>query len=871
MSTESQQRFYLEYTLEGGYIDHWLIIGPQAIKVGKPEQFDQARRKLAIAEHYYQSESGIVEPPVDQESCQIDDTEFKWTYYGCREDHFVDCSTFCHTWHYLRAWAYSELFLPAALETTLILTSNGPADVWINGQHVHRQAHFHHQDPKSVAFQAALQEGTNEILVRFEEVAARECPYAMALQIADPDEDTAQKAAVRLPTIIEFIERRLDTERIFEYAYIDRPVYTKGNEINLYWQEGMERQINFMFTIQDERRRIYLEGATEPKPGDPVNIGHPARLWEGRYDAVVQPPPLEWWQYHMRYEKRMPLHVLDTEYSESPYGTLAKRRQEALENAAKRENNLFAEIAKFQLGSNGQAGKWDEINVDLILESIDGIDRRGDCSDFYLVGLLGAMYRYMQDEAFPQALKQPLEACVLGFKYWHDEPGVDAMCYTTENHSILFHTCEILAGQLYPDKTFSNAGQTGQWHREKGENLALEWLRTRGRTGFREWDSNCYFEEDLLALTHLLDLAQNVEVRELAAVLIDKLFFILAINSFKGVFGSTHGRTYAPLIQGGQLEATSGITRLMWGMGVWNHHIRGLVSLACSSYELPFIFADMATELPDELWSRERCTGTPEEWQASGSLGPEVNKVTYRTPDGMLCSAQDYHPGEKGYQQHIWQATMGPDAVVFVTHPPCTSEEGAHRPNFWHGNYILPRVAQWKDVLVAVHNVPEPDEAHRASEMGFTHAYFPAYAFDEYAIEGGWAFAKKGDGYLALTATQGIDLIRKGPTAYRELRSYGRQNSWLCHMGRAALDGDFEAFREKVLAMEVDLQPLAATCTSLRGERLSFGWQGPLTVNGEEQAISGFKHIENPYCTAEVGATEIEIRYEEYIFKLDFS
>ena len=24
------------------------------------------------------------------------------------------------------------------------------------------------------------------------------------------------------------------------------------------------------------------------------------------------------------------------------------------------------------------------------------------------------------------------------------------MCYTTENHSILFHTCEVLAGQLYP-------------------------------------------------------------------------------------------------------------------------------------------------------------------------------------------------------------------------------------------------------------------------------------------------------------------------------------------------------------------------------------------------------------------------------------
>ena len=39
--------------------------------------------------------------------------------------------------------------------------------------------------------------------------------------------------------------------------------------------------------------------------------------------------------------------------------------------------------------------------------------------------------------------------------------------------------------------------------------------------------------------------------------------------------------------------------------------------------------------------------------------------MTYKTPDYMLCSAQDWLPGELGYQQHIWQATLGPDAVVF--------------------------------------------------------------------------------------------------------------------------------------------------------------------------------------------------------------
>jgi hypothetical protein len=379
--------------------------------------------------------------------------------------------------------------------------------------------------------------------------------------------------------------------------------------------------------------------------------------------------------------------------------------------------------------------------------------------------------------------------------------------------------------------------------------LALEWLRARGTTGFTEWDSNCYFEEDLLALSHLHDLAEADEVRELAAIVMDKMLFTIAVNSYKGVFGSTHGRTYAPLIKGGQLEATSPITRLLWGMGVWNAHIRGVVALACSEYELPPMIAGIATD-PSEMWHREQ--------------HPGVNKVTYRTADYMLCSAQDYHPGEKGYQQHIWQATLGPDAVVFGSHPPCISEEGAHRPNFWHGNYVLPRVAQWKDVLIAIYNLPEDDW------LGFTHAYFPVYAFDEYVMREGWAFARKGSGYLALTAAQGLELVRRGPSAYRELRSYGRENTWLCHMGQESADGTFSAFQDKVLGLEATLAGLGARCETLRGESVALGWEGPFRVGDEEKPLAGYKHYDGPFCTVDLPASQMDIQYGEYIVRLHF-
>ena len=101
------------------------------------------------------------------------------------------------------------------------------------------------------------------------------------------------------------------------------------------------------------------------------------------------------------------------------------------------------------------------------------------------INVLGMAKRYGGDPAFPESLKAPLEECVLNFRYWADEPGNDAMWFWSENHQILFHTCEILAGQLYPDRVFTNTGQTGEWHREKGERMALSWLHKRGAGGFR--------------------------------------------------------------------------------------------------------------------------------------------------------------------------------------------------------------------------------------------------------------------------------------------------------------------------------------------------------------------------------------------------
>jgi hypothetical protein len=239
--------------------------------------------------------------------------------------------------------------------------------------------------------------------------------------------------------------------------------------------------------------------------------------------------------------------------------------------------------------------------------------------------------------------------------------------------------------------------------------------------------------------------------------------------------------------------------------------------------------------------------------------------VAYKTPDYLLSSAQGWRPGQRGRRELIWQATLGPDALVYTTHPTnCSSAEGRHAA-WWAGNGALPRVAQFKDALFALYQLPADDW------LGFTHAHFPCYAFDEHVLRDGWAFARRGNTYLALHASRGLALIERGQDAYRELRALGSPVAWLCQMGRAALDGNFASFQDCVLASGPRVEGLRVKWTTIRGDDLAFDWTGPFLVNSVEHSLSGYKHHQGPYALAELPATQMDIIYGEDLMRLDLS
>lgn len=260
-----------------------------------------------------------------------------------------------------------------------------------------------------------------------------------------------------------------------------------------------------------------------------------------------------------------------------------------------------------------------QFNIPEFDAALDKISAREDCADFRMNTLLRMLYLDETSQALPADLKQRLKDAVLGFKYWFTEPGEDAMIMWTENHQILFHTSELLAGQLYPDQIFTNSGMTGAEHVAHALPFVREWIAKRGRFGFSEWHSGTYYTEDLAPLVNLVDFAEDQQIATQAAALIDLIAFDFANNYFGGLFATTMGRVYDDSRRGTsaadppQLDSTSRSAWLLLGLGdiedFQNPSNMAAVALATSvKYIPPAILEEIAEATRDSHEHMERAS-----------------------------------------------------------------------------------------------------------------------------------------------------------------------------------------------------------------------------------------------------------------------
>ena len=612
-------------------------------------------------------------------------------------------------------------------------------------------------------------------------------------------------------------------------------------------------------------------------------------------------------------------------YWSHPKKSFEKRRQLYLDYSAARpvtsNKAPFPQIARLELDL--------PIDEEIIRNSIDEIYLQQGGNNFTLGGLIRMKYLYGDGQGISQELKERTNKCLLDFKYWWDEPGRDKRCYHTENHQIVFHAAELLAGQLFKDSIFTNDGKTGLEHMQHARVLLDRWMDFRVRFGFSEWLSNTYFDADLSGLLNLYDFAEDPIIRERAGIVIDIMMFEMGLHSYQGVFGSTHGRTYARLIKGGWSETTASLMKLAFGMGTFtSSSAQGAVSLATSSYRCPNIIQSIASDYSRAITCRERHSLNLEDapgyglsydseldchlyWSIQDYINPniiemsqnitnkygvrdfakydrdkqryedqiaehgkiidpdldyhaltEVNIETTRTPDYLLSCAQDYRAGKPGYQQHIWQATMGIDAMVFTNHP--GSEDEDSRPNYWAGNGIMPRAAKFEDVLVCLYQIP-PDHP-----LPYSHAYFPKNAFDEVIEKDQWIFARKGEGYIALYSQNPTEWKSDEEGQYVDIIASGPENIWICEMGSKKQWREFSSFVDAVNSSEVSCGDLIVNYESPSVGLLQFGWSEPLLVKGEEISLGDYPRFDNPFCQNEFTSKEILIEYKGRKLSLDF-
>ncbi len=238
------------------------------------------------------------------------------------------------------------------------------------------------------------------------------------------------------------------------------------------------------------------------------------------------------------------------------------------------------------------------VHESLIEASLNYIDERYDCADFVLLGIIRLLYQLKGKKLLSKSLIEHAERTVLNFKYSPDEPGIDSMCYWTENHVIMFAANEYLAGRLFPDRNFVNSNMTGREKSARAESRILKWLELRYKTGFSEWLSHIYYDEDITALSNLIDFAPNPTIVKRAEIVLDLLFLDMALNSYRGAFGSSHGRSYGEEKRNAGIESTTDTQKLVFGTGRFSGADNmGAVSLALGDkYRLPRAIYEIAND-----------------------------------------------------------------------------------------------------------------------------------------------------------------------------------------------------------------------------------------------------------------------------------
>jgi hypothetical protein len=261
--------------------------------------------------------------------------------------------------------------------------------------------------------------------------------------------------------------------------------------------------------------------------------------------------------------------------------------------------------------------------------------------------------------------------------------------------------------------------------------------------------------------------------------------------------------------------------------------------------------------------------------QQNGVAIQRGNAYTYRAREYMMYSAQEYHPGDYGDQQHVFGVTLDADLMVFHTHPavpPGAGGVNGNSPKYWVGYGRIPHTAQDLNVNLSIYRLPRRKGIMEKALLEYTHAWFPFRSFDEALLDGNIAAGRRGDAYVAFIAS--------GDLRYRSERLEnlilpGRVSWWVTEAGSQAQDGSFDAFVERIQeqarGIGFDGERLSYTQLSGPGGRreLELEYRRGLYIDGD-LVDTDYPRLDSHYASAERMPETILLSFGGEQWFLDF-
>lgn len=786
-----------------GFITNYLVSGP------RETDFENCNRDNNQLRYEQYLRTIVADPCSDHPAGEIKlgapgSLSLPWEYYYSYGNWFVDKSSFYSTLKKVELDAVTELLAEDKMTVTAVFWSYAAITVWCNGTVVCETAHPVYKPIQKQQAVLKLNKGLNQIYVRLQTLGVRDTKTLFGIQLSG-DTGTVQ---VRLPDpakteALYRTEQWLGGIRLADNMLLFPEPAPAGSRLG-YNNKSPD--------YADKDRRITWESVAGKKT---------VRLDQTKKGIL---------HVTAGNEAGMLTRSLENILAQTPAYT-------GLSNADENRQLIFSRIAETTSLSRGDKFGFSIANIlarkalgkdtpqdpELLAETLDQIEKRYDCSDFLLCGLI----RYLKNYPLPAGLAARTRAVLVNYRYWMDQQGTDAMCFWSENHALMFYSGAMIAGELYPDEYFPRAEKTGRELSAEGRERVLCWLADVEEYGFEEFLSTVYMCVTFAALLNVIDFSEP-EISRRAARVTDTLLGMLARHTFDGVVLGPMGRVYREVIhpfkQGAQalmnlidptvpysygegwlgFYATSGyqlpgnLTALMQ-QPVYEYYSTGNARI-CLNKQAEYILTSVQSPRTDPDFRRwENLTLKADARPGSCAYTKSLNERFH----GTTC----FEPGVYGYQQHLWYAALDCETDVFTNHPGGTCEDSSMRPGFWYGNGVIPAIRQEENRIGIVYRIPDDHPIH------FTHAYFPAAKFTETVITDHWLFGRKKEGFLALWCSAAMEAASDWLFGC-EYRSYGDQVAYYCICEKAGRFSGMDAFIKAVKAAPPVFEPVSGSLTA---------------------------------------------------------